>query len=272
MELDIQVIQQDGSNYWLSDLGIQVEKFSPPAPTFTRTYTPVGKYNVASSETHTSERKIPLVFDVKTIGSVDQELMRLKLFDLFRGYEDFYVVSSVIPSIRWPVHVDDGFNVDPYEASPIMTEDITVNLVVTGGFGETINTTANMENNIPLGFDIPFACLPPYHFTNQSDLKVFVGGSIPLLADGKTATLTFHGDVASQLSITNKTTGQVFQLNQALKKSQTLILYGMVPVVDGVNVYSKGNHAYLDYVKGINELLVAGATNYDLDFDTRYYV
>ena len=78
--------------------------------------------------------------------------------------------------------------------------------------------------------------------------------------------------MASQLSITNKTTGQVFQLNQALKKSQTLILYGMVPVVDGVNVYSKGNHAYLDYVKGINELLVAGATNYDLEFDTRYYV
>jgi len=272
MDSDVQIIQQDGTSYWLAELGIQVEKFSPPAPTFTRTYTPVGKYNVVSSETHTSERKIPLVFDVRSIDTVDQELLRLKVFDLFRGYEDFYVVSKALPSIRWPVHADEGFNFDPYEASPIMTEDITVNLVVTGGFGETVNTTANMDGNIPLGFDIPFSCLPPYNFTNQTDVKVFVGGSIPLLADGKAAMLTFHGDVASQLTIANKTTGQAFQLNQSLTKSQTLILYGMIPVVDGKSVYDKGNHAYLDFVKGVNELQITGATNFDLSFDTRYYV
>lgn len=270
--IDLQIIQQDGTSCWLSDLGIQVEKFSPSAPDFTRTYTSVGKYNVFASETHTSERKIQLVFDVRSIDVVDQELLRLKVFDLFRGYEDFYIISSVMPAIRWPVHAEGGFDYNPYETSPIITEDITVNLIVTNGFGETINTTADMKNNIPLGFDIPFDCLPPYNFTNQTDMKVFVGGSIPLLADGKPAMLTFNGDVASQLTITNKTTGQSFQLNQPLTHSQTLVLYGMIPVVDGQTVFDKGNHAYLDFVKGINELTIAGATNFTLSFDTRYYV
>lgn len=270
--IDLQIIKQDGTSCWLSDLGIQVEKFSPPAPNFTRTYTSVGKYNVFSSETHTSERKIQLVFDVRSIDVTDQELLRLKVFDLFRGYEDFYIISNVMPAIRWPVHAEGGFDYNPYEASSVITDDITVNLVVTSGFGETINTTNNMSGNYQFGFDIPFDCLPPYNFTNQTDVKVFVGGAIPLLADGKPAMLTFNGDVASQLTITNKTTGQSFKLNQPLTHNQTLILYGMIPVVDGQTVFDKGNHAYLDFVRGINELTIAGATNFTLSFDTRYYV
>lgn len=271
-QLDVEIILKDGASYWLSDLGIQVEKFSPPAPSFSRSYTPVGMYSVVASDIHTTERKIPLVFDVRTEDTPEQELARLQVFDLFRGYEDFYVISSVAPFIRWPVHADDGFSFDPYGASPIITEDVTVNLVATSGFGETVNTTDAMGKPAFFGFDIPFNCLPPYHFQNQTDVQVFVGGSIPLTADGKPATLFFHGDVDSQLTITNKTTNQTFQLNQSLNKNQELILYGMVPVVDGVNVYDKGNHAYLDFAKGVNELAISGATNFDMTFTTRFYV
>lgn len=271
-DLDIQIIRKDGSSFWLSDIGVQVEKFSPPAPSFSRSYSPVGQYNVIASDPHVSERKIPLVFDVRTEDNPEQELQRLAMFDLFRGYEDFYVISSVAPFIRWPVHADDGFSFEPYGASPIITDDITVNLVVTNGFGETVQSTSNMASDMFLGMNIPVDCLPPYSFSNQSDMRVFVGGSIPLTADGRPAIITFNGNVDSQLSIANKTTGQTFQLNQALNKSQTLTLYGMVPVVDGNNVYDKSNHAYLDFAKGVNELSVSGASDFSLAFDTRYYV
>lgn len=267
---DIMIVTPTGEQILASSIGIHTESFSPPSPNYSHTYTSISAHRVTASTAQLQQRTIPWVFDINSNDKYDQSLQRLEVFRLLGGTEDFYVIDMRLPFIRWPVHVDGGFSMSPYQGSNVISDDVTVNLIVSEGYGETTAASDQLDEIFAFGL-LPSNDDYDYSFTNQTSCKVYVAGVIPLNADEHPMLIKFHGDVATTLSIKNATTNQTFSLTKPLNKNQELLIWGGVPAVDGVQVYGSSNHAYLDFVLGYNDLTISGATNFDVTFSTRFY-
>jgi hypothetical protein len=267
---DIMIVTPSGEQILASSIGIHTESFSPPAPNYTHTYTPLAQHRVITTNAQLQQRTIPWVFDVCSNDKYDQSLQRLEVFRLLGGSEDFYVIDMRVPFIRWPVHVDGGFSVSPYQGSNVISDDVTVNLIVSEGYGETIAASDQLDEVFAFGL-LPSTDDYDYSFTNQTSCKVYIAGVIPIRTDEHPMLIKFHGDVAKALTIKNLTTNQTFTLTKPLTKSQELLIWGNVPAIDGTQVYGSSNHAYLDFQLGFNDIAISGATNFDVTFSTRFY-
>ena len=266
---DIMIVTPNGEQILASSIGIHTESFSPPSPNYSHTYTSIAAHRVTASTAQLQQRTIPWVFDVRSNDKYDQSLQRLEVFRLLGGSEDFYVIDMRVPFIRWPVHVDGGFTINPYQGSNVISDDVTVNLIVSEGYGETVATSDKLDQMASFGMGLPTD--PVNYYFTQGSCKVYVAGVIPLNADEHPMLIKFHGNVTTALTIKNNTTNQTFTLTKPLTKSQELLIWGSVPAVDGTQVYGSSNHAYLDFQLGFNDIVISGATNFDITFSTRFY-
>lgn len=85
--------------------------------------------------------------------------------------------------------------------------------------------------------------------------------------------ITFKGDAPDGVTLQNKTTGQKVELKHQLTKENTLVWYGLVPLVDGKQRYGNtwSDHGYLDFATGWNELELTGSYDFEISFDTHFY-
>lgn len=268
---DIMIVTPNGEQILASSIGINTESFSPPSPNYSHTYTSISAHRVTASTAQLQQRTIPWVFDINSNDKYDQSLQRLEVFRLLGGTEDFYVIDMRVPFIRWPVHVDGGFSVSPYQGSNVISDDVTVNLIVSEGYGETVTTSDNLNQMAAFGMVLPTNNELDYTFKNQTTAKIYIAGVVPINADEHPMLIKFHGDVATALSIQNTTTNQTFKLTKPLNKNQELLIWGNVPAIDDTQVYGSSNHAYLDFQLGFNDIVISGATNFDVTFSTRFY-
>lgn len=269
---NIFVQRQDGTLYDLGKLGFRVVSFDPPSPNWQHTYQQVGKYGAQLTNSEVQQTTIPLVLDGMANDNYDLEMQRLKLRRIFTSDKFFYVISLRMPYLRWKV-VAEAFTM-PQLSSFHRLKAISISLDCIDGYAETTATTTTPFKydtaSWGLGDHIPNDEDVEYSF-NASEFKVYNGSLIPLLADDRPATITFKGVVAKSLTIANQSNGQTFVLNRALKATDTFVLKGMVPLVNGTQVYAQTNHVYLDISRGWNNFKVTGATDFTISFDTRFY-
>ena len=150
---------------------------------------------------------------------------------------------------------------------------MTINLDCADGYAESVATTLTPMNfssgawgfgqNIP-DKDISFEF-------SSNDFVFHNLGLIPLTADERPAKIIFNGDAPNGFTITNKTTGQSFKLTRGVNRSDTVIINGIMPLVNGEQAYKDSNHGYLDFAIGENQIHIDGASNFDIKFDTRFY-
>nr|WP_153381930.1 phage tail domain-containing protein [Companilactobacillus mishanensis] len=264
----------DGTTYNLDDLGIRVISFDPPSPNYQFTYTQIHETKATLTDTQIQQTTAPLVVQLKAKDVYDYELMRQRLLKIFASYESFYVINMRIPTIRWNVRAE-AFDV-PRLSNFWFTQPITINLDYPEGFAESVLNTSDDEFKVPnanlsLGLDIPRDKDISYHFSNQSDFEIWNLGHIPLKADERPVLFEFKGEVGSQLVIKNKTTNQTFEFNRSLNSGNSLQIYGMKPVVDGVSAFQDSNHEFLDLAVGKNDFSISGASNWSLYITTRFY-
>lgn len=274
MSESILIQRLDGTTYNLDDLNIRVISFDPPSPNYQHTFTQIHETLATKTDTQVQQTTAPLVVQLKSKDVYDYELMRQRLLKIFASYEPFYVINMRIPTIRWKA-IAEAFDV-PRLSNYWSSQPITINLVYGQGFAESILSTADENftvpsNNLSLGLDIPRDRNISYRFSNQSSFEVWNLGHIPLKAEDRPVTYSFHGDVESKLTITNKTTNQTFEFNRVLTSSDDLEIYGLKPLVNDEMAFQDSNHEFLDLAVGKNEFTVAGASNWTLDIGTRFY-
>ncbi|MFT8392401.1 MAG: phage tail domain-containing protein [Liquorilactobacillus ghanensis] len=267
--------KQDGTVINLRDRGIIVNSFTVPPTNWQYTWQQVGKFNNDLTSITAQQREIVMTLSYLGKDYYDFEMLRVELNSIFNSKEPFYVIWTMLPYLRYKVVLDNS-NTDltQYDRLPQFAGPVTFYFLDVIGFAESTATTQT-----PFTYDagawglaniLPEAVEVPYTFTTPN-FKVYNASIIPLRAEEHPVTLTFSGEVAKSLSIQNVTTGQTFTLNRALTASDSLIIKGLVPIVNGSQDYGASNHAYLDLAVGWNEFKITGASKFKLDIDTHFY-
>ncbi|MCQ2570515.1 MAG: phage tail family protein, partial [Limosilactobacillus sp.] len=204
----------------------------------------------------------------------DYELQLLKLRQIFRSDEAFFVINSRVPFLRWRAYAEA---VTPSrEGNFWRATGVELSLDVPDGYAETVRTSLDDSLDVPADWwsnsvDLTRMAKPVYKFTNQTSINFFNIGSIPLNSDDKPVVITFKGVVDKELKITNKTTNQSIKITKKLDKSKELKITGFVPMWGDEEIYSSSDHGYLDFALGKNELTIEGATDFEVSFNTRFY-
>ena len=263
----------DGTEYDLDKLGFRVITFEPPGVNYAHTYVQQSKVGQVLTDVVIDKMTIPLTLMIQAEDTIDLELKRLDLKRIFNSDEPFYVYTNRIPYLRWKCVVDGAISYPQIEN--FWQATATINLSCPLGLAETVATTADSDFSYEsgkwgLGLNIPHGVDLKYVF-NSSPCRVYNASNIDLKADELPVEITFNGNVKDGLTITNSTTSQAFKLNGNYSKQDTIVIDGIVPSVNGIEQYSKTNHAYLDFAKGWNEISIDGATDYKIKFNTRFY-
>ncbi|MDM7641102.1 phage tail domain-containing protein [Leuconostoc citreum] len=271
---EIIIQRRDGTIYDLEKEGIKVINFDPPSANFQHTYNQIGKFGAELVDTQIQQMSIPLTFDVTARDNYDYELQRLKVLRIFSSTEPFYVINMRTPFLRWKV-VADSFTY-PRLGNFWKAKNVAINLVCYDGLAESTATTMDPftfdGGTYGIGMGIPFDT-PKYSFTNQTKFNFLNPSIIPLLSNERPVTITFKGDAPNGLTIKNNTTGQSFTYFKSLSNTDEFKLIGLVPMVNGVQRLGNGlsNREFVDYAIGNNEMEVVGATNFTIQFTTRFY-
>lgn len=268
------VIQRDNEVIHLKDWGVRVISFDPSSANSVQETTQVGIYGAQTTSSKVGELSLTLVFDFLADDKYDFELIRLKLLGLFATPGAFYIWSTRVPYLRWKVAVQGSVNIPRYESSDVASNDITVTMVCSDGYAESVATTLDPLTSTGkwgLGMNLTKNPKPEYQFTNTNSFRFFNASNIPLLAEERPVKIHFNGVVGNSLSITNKTTSQTLTINHALKKTDKLVIEGLVPYVNGTQIYKDCNHAYLDFMRGWNDITVSGASDFTISFETHFY-
>ena len=268
----ILIERQDGTIYDLGKMGFRVVSFNPPSAKWQHTWQQIGKYRAILTNSEAQQTTIPLVLDAFATDNYDMELKRLMLRQIFMSDEFFYVISVRTPYLRWKC-VAEAFDMAQLSNFHKL-KNVSISLVCLDGFAESTATTQTPftydSNSWGLGENLPNGVDIPYTFTTPS-FKVYNASIIPLRAEEHPVTIAFSGVVTSSLHIKNVATDQEFILNRSLNSSDSLIIAGLVPIVNGSQDYGASNHAYLDLAVGWNEFQITGATNFTISFDTHFY-
>ena len=263
----------DGTEYDLDKLGFRVITFEPPGINYAHTYVQQSKVGQVLTDVVIDKMTIPLTLMIQAEDTIDLELKRLDLKRIFNSDEPFYVYTNRIPYLRWKCVVDGTISYQQIEN--FWQATATINLSCPLGLAETVATTADSDFSYEsgkwgLGLNIPHGVELKYVF-NSNPCRVYNASNVDLKADELPVEITFNGNVKDALTITNNTTNQVFKLTGSYSKQDTIVIDGIVPTVNGTEQYSKTNHAYLDFIKGWNDITVDGATDYTIKFNTRFY-
>lgn len=273
MNHDAIIIQRlDGTTYDLNAIGIRVISFDPPGANWQNTFTQMSQYHAVLTDRQMQQTTIPLVVQVRGHDVYDYELLRMKVLRVFAGYEPFYIISSRTPFMRWKVVPEqhDFLRL----SNSWLSQPATINLDCPDGVSETTETT--LSSQFPFtdyfGSEVSTENPPTYTFANQTSFNVINGGTIPLRNGEHPVLIHFSGDVGSALSIANARTQQTLTINHEMSSTDKLEIYGMKPLLNGQSIYSSGNHAFLDFMPGDNQITVSGASNFTISFETRFYM
>lgn len=265
------VQQSDGTSYDLDECDFKVISFDPPQTAFTHSFQQIMDNKPTLTQTTVQQATIPLVLMIRAHDFEDYELQVMKLRKVFSSFEPFYVINSRIPYIRYKV-VAQGFEIKRL-SNFYFSQNVTINLEMVDGCAETVGVTSDNAfvddlNSWGFGENVPNEKLT-YTFT-ANGFSFWNLGTIPLNADSRPPLIKINAD-SDKLTIVNHTTNQTWQLNQKITHDKELDLTGMKPVYDGQNVFSKTNHAYLDFAVGENKIEIQNASNLKVVFETRFY-
>lgn len=261
----------DGTTYDLDALGFHVKKFDIPMTNYSYNYQQIGNYGALLTSAQAQQLTIPLTLDITAHDLNDYNLQLFKLRRIFLSDEDFYVINSVIPYIRWRCRAEA---VTPTQNGNFWrATDVTINLDVPSGFAESVATTQTVANSNASQWGFGEGVLDKrtnYTYTS-SDFSFWNFGLIPLTADERPVSITFKGDAPNGFTLTNKTTNQSYKITKKLTGNDTVVINGVMPSFNGQQSYKDCDHKYIDYVPGENKMHIDGATNFTLAYDTRFY-
>ena len=271
MTNSIIIQHQDGTSYDLDQCDFKVVSYDPPNINYNHSFTNISDDLPTLTQTTIQQMTIPLVVELQAHDYYDYELQVLKLRQIFKSNQYFYVINSRIPFLRYKV-VAQSFDIKRL-SNFYYSQNITINLIAIDGCAETLGVTSDSTfisdlNSWGIGENIPTKQIS-YSFS-CNNFTFYNLGLLDLKAESRPVLMKINA-TADNLKITNKTTNQIWQLNTHIDSNNELDLNGVKPVYNGQNLYANTNHAYLDFVSGANEIEIDNASNLKITFETRFY-
>lgn len=170
------------------------------------------------------------------------------LFALLGNGKEFFVEQTHRPGILWKVHLG---NWTP-EHIGAHTTLFSIPLTCISGVSETINVIEKKFTE------------STFTFVNE--------GSVEIDPRKHTeAEITFRGE-STNLSITNKTTGETWSYNGTTTAEDIITLKGVRALKSDLSIFKDTNKKVITFAPGNNEIEISGATGeIELTISTRFY-
>jgi len=268
---NFKIIKQDGTTYDMEELGIVINSFNPLSPEYSsHTETIPYRDGFLDYGGQYNGRTIEIEGSFISNSSLDYRQRRNEVFRLFNSKEWFYVINDAEPIKRWKVRTEGSYNLK--RVAQVMGS-FTIGLVSDSAYAESIGTTLNPpEHGQMLQVEEQSFSDPPVQYEfDTSSFSVWNDGDVDIDPRERYLKITFYGDVESDVSIKNLTTGDEWILYGELFSYETIELEGIRFRKDGLSIFGNTNRKLITLAKGINDFEITGATNFQISFDFRFY-
>lgn len=216
-------------------------------------------------------RTITVRFWFKGIDILDYTLAQREIWKFLFSYEPYYIAWTRLPGLRYLVQCT------PFTDTRLnpMTGTYEVDFVAFTGFAESVGRTdihpINMDSEIwqmvgqglILDEDLIYS-------HSQSTFKIYNAGDITINPRSHYHTLQITIKGVGRPTLKNLDTGDVFTYNKNLKSSDTLILDGVYPLLNGVHCGRDTNHGLITLKSGWNQIQLSGIANPQTIFGFRF--
>lgn len=218
-----------------------------------------------------NNRIISVEFLYQTYDIYDYYLLRDRLNDLFVRTESFYIIFKREPYKRYKVKLASQFDIEP---SPNM-QSFTVEFLTDNVYAESIYKTTEFTKEWDVAqhaWDgtIDWDGAAPVYTFNSNNFIVKNLGNKTIDPREDYLEITLRGNFASFVSITNRTTGDVYRYNRDLPSTVDLRLLNVRTLRAGVSDFVNTNKKIIKLAPGNNDIIVEGGTVNSIKFDFRY--
>lgn len=198
-----------------------------------------------------------LNFSFKGLDTKDLKLYKQKLRNILYRREPYYVWHSDMPGKKYAVYCDSNDN----ENLTNSFATFAVTFVVFKGYSESLKDTDEFslssgdwqfEGGLLSDEEIKYK-------HNSFDFQIFNGSSDtinPLLRHK--FKLLINIDAPKGFTVTNHTTGDMFEYKKSITKSETIMLSGVHPIIDNKRVGIDTNWQWLTLAPGYNHIEIDG--------------
>ena len=218
-----------------------------------------------------NNRVISVEFLYQTYDIYDFYLLRDRLNDLFVRTEAFYIIFKREPYKRYKVKLASQFEIEP---NPNM-QSFTVEFITQNIYAESIYTTTEFVkewdvNQHAWNGTIDWDSESPVYQFNSNSFVVKNLGNKMIDPREDYLEINLRGNFTSFVSITNRTTGDVYRYNRNLPSTDALRLSNVRTLRNNVSDFANTNKKVIRLAPGNNDIIVEGGTVNSINFDFRY--
>lgn len=291
--------KMDGTRYNLADYGVPLLKVAPIDIVY-NSENIKGRPGRNRTERSHGVAKLQLTMLLQAQDVTDTEMLTDELADIFDDDEDFYIYQQLMTkSYGFELPGESSFTtaLDNVEWTPLMykrwkVERINNDAIEWNGlrgkrvieletsdlpYAETPFTTMQMLgkqwniDQLAWGLGLDWDENPPKFTFNANSFTVVNHGNVPINPRWMPLRITLRGNFASGVTITNQTTGEIFNYRSGLAASDVLVLDGINYTKNGMSVTGQTNKKLITLKKGINQFSVTGGTVSSIIFDFPFY-
>ncbi|MGE6550804.1 phage tail family protein [Bacillus mycoides] len=262
---------KNGNILDLHEKNLWVESFrisSPPPDHSTESVE--GQHGEIYLGTVLKGRKINASISIEAMDFIDFDLLRDEIFRTFTPLEEFYIIRDLQPGKRMKVVVDGGFDID---YTTLEDGEFEISFIIYSVFLESIGTTLDLftfDSNLwqieqgLIAEDVQYVHkAPAFRIYNAGDIEIDPR-KFPLVIRIRGAT--------NNLTITNRTTGDVFKFNLPTTAGDTVELNRVRVLKNGNTVFTSTNRKLIKVAPGWNDFIVSGIIGtFQIEFDFRFY-
>lgn len=214
--------------------------------------------------------ELKLNFRYTGIDSIDLELFCFELEQTIQRRKPYYIRHSKMPGLKYAVLPTPKVTPNPFA---IRFSDIEIVFTVYKGYSESLLTTdeMNLGNHTEWQFGnnmIAFDESDNYHHRTKT-FRIY-NGSVDAIDPtlDHILNITIHTNAPNGFKLRNRKTGDVFEYYGSLLYTDTFMLKGVYPVVNGKRVGADTNNSWITLDKGFNDFIVTGdgITDFDITF------
>lgn len=268
----MRIIRLDGTEIDISNYSLKLLKYKIASPVLTHFPEKVeGRDGEIYLGSEYENRPIICEFMYESQDITDYYLLKSEFNRLFATRAPFYVVFNREPGKRWLVRLYSPF--EPIKATN-RVGSLNVEFIADKPFAESIGTTLDPKTfssqlwqtgqGLTLQETLYTHSTTSFQIYNASDGETINPRQMPL-------EITFKG-ASSNLTLTNTTTGDVWQYKKTTASGDTLLLTGVRSLKNGLSVFSDTNHKLITLAPGYNNFTITGATgSFTISFAFRFY-
>ncbi|MGG1594912.1 phage tail family protein [Terribacillus saccharophilus] len=259
-QLDIFIETLDGAKYALSDFRITVKDFVIDSPEPIHTQVTRDGYNgFIDAGTTFAGRTMRADLYYSAYDEYDFLLRRNMVFRVFDSQEPFYLYESRLPDRRWLVKLASKYSVERQRIYGFFQ----VEFVSPSPYAESIGLPSDditFDGTWEFGMGIPLGDFSYDH--SHGAFSIWNLGDVTIDSRNYTENLTpltiqCIGS-SNNLTITNRTTGDLWRYNGTTTESDVITIEGDRSRKNGVSIYGKTNRARLRLAPGENLINVSG--------------